>query len=266
MAAGALSLPASADDLPATELEAELAATRLGAGQLVAHVELAADLLERGELDPSHPWIAALVWRRVRDLHGVDTLASDGVLAPLLDLPCAAEVLHALAPKDQSGTLGRLADALTQHLDDEYLDELAARKRFVEEQTDRIVATYAGVSTDEVARIRRVRQLRRAAAGLPPDFTEAELAGYQSRRSLQARRRRIAAYVARTDGTQPPPEGKGRWPGSKGTRTLQRRRDLAARWPALSADERRPAALAERYGVSLATAKRDAAAVRAGSI
>jgi hypothetical protein len=266
MAAGALSLTASVGDLPATPKEAELESTRLGAGQLAAHIEQAAGLLARGELDSSHPWPAALVWRRVRDLHGVETLASDGVLAPLLDLPCAADVLHALAPKDPSGTLDRLADALAPHLDDEYLDELAGRRRFVEEQTDRIVARYAGVSTDEVARIRRARQLRRAAAGLPPDFTQAELAGYQSRRSLQARRRRIGAYVARTDGTQPPPEGKGRWPGSKGTRTLQRRRDLAERWPALSADERRPAALAERYGVSLATAKRDATAVRTGSI
>jgi hypothetical protein len=259
MAAGAMSLAASTDDLPASSKEADLEATRLGAGQLASHIKQAAELLVRGELDPSHPWPAALLWRRVRDLHSIEAVAADDVLAPLVRAPGADGVLRATAAKDPSGKLALLADALAP----DWRDSVRPAGGLT---TDEIVAKHAGVSTEEVAHYRRERRLRRVGAGLPPEPTEAELAGYQSRRRLQTRRRRVTSYVARLDNTPAPPQGKGRWPGSRGKRTMQRRCELAALWPKLSADERRPAALAKRLGVSLATAKRDAAAIRTGSI
>jgi hypothetical protein len=116
MAVDALSL-ASVGDLPATDTEADLEARRLSSGQLAAHIAQAAELLALGELDPSHPYPPALLWRRVRDLGG-EGIASDPVLAPLLALPCAAVVLREAASKDLTGTLDRLADALTPDLGD----------------------------------------------------------------------------------------------------------------------------------------------------
>jgi len=277
MATGALSLAASACGLPATVKEAELKAIELGSGGLAAQIEQVAKMLDRGELNPSHPWPGALLWQRVRDLHGVG-LPNDPVLAPLLALPCAAVVLREAASKDSTGTLDRLADALTPDLGNEDESELTATRAAVSAQRDAIVAKYAGVSIEEVDQTRRQRRFERVAGGLAAEPEEPSSTAFErwqvpllpgkkySRRDVQALRQQWAERMARLDEVPPPPVGKGRRPGSKGARTLERRRDLAARWAGLSEDQRRPAALVERYGVSLSTAKRDLAAVKAGSI
>jgi hypothetical protein len=155
---------------------------------------------------------------------------------------------------------------------------VTATRAAVSEQRDAIVAKYAGVSIEEVDQTRRQRRLKRVADGLAAEPEEPSSTAFErwqvpllpgkkySRRDVQALRRQWAERIARLDEVSPPPAGKGRWPGSKNQETAEKQRDLAARWPGLSAAERRPAAIAERYGVSPATAKRYVAAVKAGSI
>jgi hypothetical protein len=104
--------PRPGSDLPATERSAELAALRLGSGQLGAQIEQVAELLARGELGESHPWPASLVWRRLRDLGDIDRVVSDDVLAPLLELRCAVGVIEAVASRDPSGRVAVLAEVL----------------------------------------------------------------------------------------------------------------------------------------------------------
>jgi hypothetical protein len=236
-----------------------------------------------------HPWPRALAWRRVCDLRGVESLASDRVLAPLLEAPGAANVLAAIAKRDPSGVLAALSNALEPDLSDHLRPK--GGETIVE-----VVARHAGCTVEDVERLRRRRRLSDAQprhgtefgftcangvhswlgtrgldercpyCGEPPTRWERMLpAPYESRRMLQRRRRRVAGQLARCDATPEPPPGRGRRPGTEGKKAAARRADLDA---ALSASRYRPvteliADHAARHGISHATAWRDLRRVRA---
>jgi hypothetical protein len=228
--------------LPATAKDAEVAAIRLGSGSgFAAAVKQAAELLERGELDPSHPWPAALVWRRVQDLRGVEALRFDSVLAPLFEIPAAAGVLRSVASRDPSGTLTRLAD------------ELGFQGAFgaAAEQLARDLA--APPDSSWPAELTDAYERARVRAG--DEFTVLEKLGYVSRtESIRARLRfeldyavgkleppRLARlpqwvldalYFDRRTGrykVRELPSGKGRRPGARNSDRTERLNGLAAR-------------------------------------
>jgi hypothetical protein len=241
-----------ASDLPGTERAAELAARRLGSGGLVAQIQLVTELLSCGERELSHHWAVALLWRRVRDLGDVDSVVTDDVLGPLLDLPCAAEIVRAAASKNNSGRLGLLADALAR----------------IESEDEFAVLVRRGLMSEiDAGRARRQVEF------------DVEVGKYEcpieSRRRAQWQRRLLAEMEHLEAGARPWPEGRGRQPGTEGKRSQARRADLSARFQALSPDEqadivalRSGAARmfvrqhADRHHVSLATAERDWLAVR----
>jgi hypothetical protein len=274
-----------ADALPATPREAELQALRLGSAGLEAAIAQVTELLVRGQLDASHPWPAALVWRRVRDSRDVAALATDRMLAPLLEAPGADAVLRVAEAVSGLPQFGEMADALQPDRSD-YLRPNGS------ESALELIARHAGRTVTEVEREARRRRSRDAvpARGVEATYhcpsgahswlgkrgVEAERCPYcgahpirwerfllhpnASRRGLQQRRRRIAAYEARFDGTPPPHTGRGRQPGSENRRTRERRSALKARL-----GEQEPTALvhehAARFGVSTRTAWRDYQAV-----
>ena len=145
---------------PTTDREAEAAATRLGSGSgfadAVAH---AADLLASGELEPSHPWLAALLWQRVRHLRDVALVPGDGASEPLLAAPGAEQLLHTVAPRDPSGRLAALADALAPDPENELRIFRGRTMTFFE-----LIAEYAGCTPEEA---RQQRQRRRLVEALP---------------------------------------------------------------------------------------------------
>jgi hypothetical protein len=242
-------------DFPATERSAELEARRLGCGALEALIQEVAELIACGKFDGADPWPGALLLRRVRDLGDADVVVTDEVVRPLLDLPCAAEVVRtatAAAAKDPSGRLGLLADALaTIHTEDEFA----------------VLVRGGWMSKTDAAEARR-RIAFEFAVGRHDRPIE-------SRRRSRWRRSLLAELDHLEDGARPWPVGRGRRPGSKGARTQARCADMSARFQALTAEEqaniigqrRLPARSlvrqhAARHGISLATAERDWLAVR----
>jgi hypothetical protein len=239
-------------DFPATERAAELEALRLGCGALEASTQQVAELIARGKLDPAHPWPAALLWRRVRDLRSGDRVVADDVLRPLLDLPFAAEVVRAAASKDPTGGLSLLADALAKI---QYEDEFS------------VLVRRGLMSEIEAAQRRRQIEFDLVAGRCQWPVV--------SRRRLQWRRRLLAEMEHLEGGGKRWPEGRGRRPRSEGKRGQVRRADLCARFEALTPERqasmigsRRVEARqfvrqhAARHGMSLATAERDWLAVR----
>jgi hypothetical protein len=239
-------------DFPATERAAELEALRLGCGALEASIQQVAELIARDELDPTHPWPAALLWRRMRDLRSVDRVVADDVLRPLLDLPFAAEVVRKAASKDPTGGLSLLADALAKI---QYEDEFS------------VLVRRGLMSEIEAARSRRKVEFDLIAGKHKTPM--------ESRRHSRWRRRLLAELDHLEDGARPWPKGRGRRPGSEGKRARQRRADLCARFQALASEEQAEIVAlrsiaarmlvrqhAEEHGLSPATAARDWLAVR----
>jgi hypothetical protein len=185
-------------------------------------------------------------------LGDVERLVEDDVLAPLLDLPCAAGILGAAAPRDPSGKLAALAEALPNISSEDEFGVLVRRG----------LMTEAGA-----ARVRR-----RVEFGLVVGEQTSRL---DSRRRARWRNRLLAEIDARDEGMAPLPEGRGRRPGSEGKRAHGRRQDLRLRFHEMPPSEqernvtlRSTAARglvhehAARHGVSLATAERDWLTVR----
>jgi hypothetical protein len=239
--------------LPATPRDAELAALRLGAGELESAVQHAADLLARGQIDASHPWLDALVLRRIKDLQGVESLAADDVLAPLLDIPASATVLRQLSSREGWGALTQLADTIEPDRvwDDPALIELEAM--------------FIGCTVEE-----RTRDWRRAARNGEVLLRQNPDVEQLSRRHEQWRRRRLAEIIARKSGSARPPVGRGRRPGSEGREASARRAELRSSFDSLAAAQRvealRPrspvarqlvSAHAAEHGISRSTAYRD---------
>jgi hypothetical protein len=239
-------------DFSATEHAAELEARRLGSGRLEALIQQVGELLACGELEPSHPWLAALLWRRVCDLGSIERVVTDDVVAPLLDLPSAAAILRAVASRDPSGRLAALAESIANVSSDDEFGVLVRRGL---------------MSEADAARARRRVEFEVQVGRRNPRV--------ESRRRARRRRRLLAEMATRDEGLPPWPEGRGRRPGSEGKRAQARREDLRVRLQSrTSSDQARVVALrsdaaralvrehAERHGVSLATAERDLLSVR----
>lgn len=119
---------------PATEKSPEISAMRFGGGTFAAVVEQAAELIARGELDPSDPRPVALVSRRVKELavrgrvqvpeRGIrakyqleerkrlaHSIMIDEVLTPML-IPAATATWKAAERADPLGAVERVAIAL----------------------------------------------------------------------------------------------------------------------------------------------------------
>ena len=166
----------------------------------MAHIQQVAELLARGELEPSHPWPAALLWRRVRDLREIALVLNDDALQPLLDLSCAPEVLRAVASSDPSGRLDLLADALEK----------------VESQDEFDILVRRGLMSEAEAAHSRRRIEFELAAGQHTAPTE-------SRQRSRWRRCLLAQMEHLEYGARAWPDGRGRRPGSEGTKVRKRR-------------------------------------------
>jgi hypothetical protein len=258
---------AVADALPATAREAELQALRLGSAGLAAAIAQVAELLGRGELDASHPWPAALVWRRVRDSRDVAALATDRVLAPLLEAPGAAAVLRVAAAVSGLPQFGAMADAL-QPDESDYLRPNGG------ENAVELIARHAGCTVAEVERAARRRRLRDAvpargveAAYHCPSGAHSWLGkeGVEAERcpscgepparwetppprplGVMPPRRALLACEARLDG-EPPPADRGRLLGGRNPVRAERLADLRARYLAIPS-EQEPWELLLAYG------------------
>jgi hypothetical protein len=241
-----------ARDFPATDRAAELEARRLGSCQLEALIQQVAELIACGEVDPSDPWPVALLWRRVCDLGEIESVLTDDVLQPLLDLPCAEAVVRSAGSHDPSGRLGMLADALGK----------------IESEDEFTVLVRRGLMSEgDAARLRRQVEFD-LVAGSGESIVK-------SRRRRQWRRRREAEMEHLEGGGRRWPEGRGRRPGSEGKSGQARRADLDGRYQALTPEQQAKVIglrsiearafvrqHAERHGISIPTADRDWLRVR----